>query len=52
MTLNCWGLASLPKKLEIKRLIEEQSLDVIYLQETMCDGCVLVKELEFLFKEW
>ena len=52
MTLNCRGLASYPKKLALKRLIEEQSLDVFYLQETMCDGCVLVKELESMFKEW
>ena len=46
MTLNCRGLASLPKKLAAKRLIDEQSLDVIFLQETMYDGCVLVKEME------
>ena len=52
MTLNCRGLASLPKKLAIKRLIKEQSLDVIYLQETMCEGCMLVKDLELMLKGW
>ena len=52
MTLNCRGLVSLPKKLAVKRLIDEQSLDVIYLQETMFDGCILVKEMELLFSDW
>ena len=52
MTLNCRGLASLPKKLAFKRLIEEQSLALIYLQETMCDGCILVKDMELLLKGW
>ena len=52
MTLNCRGLASIPKKLAVKRLIDEQSLDVIFLQETMFDGCVLVKEMELLLKYW
>ena len=52
MTLNCRGLAYLPKKLAVKRLIEKQSLDVIFLQETMLDGCVLVKEMESMLKEW
>ena len=46
MTLNRRGLASLPKKLAVTRLIDKQSLDVIYLQETMCEGCMLVKDLE------
>ena len=52
MTLNCRGLTSLPKKLVVKRLIEQQSLDVIYLQETMCEGCLLVKDMELLLKGW
>ena len=52
MTLNCRGLASLPKKLAVKRLIDEQYLDVIFLQETMFDGCILVKEMESMLKEW
>ena len=51
LTLNCRGLASLPKKLAIKRLVDEQSLDVIFLQETMYDGCILVK-MELLLKGW
>ena len=50
MTLNCRGLASYPKKLALKRLIEEHSLDVVYLQETMCDGCVLVKDWNLCLK--
>ena len=45
LTLNCRGLASQPKKLAVKRLIVEQSVDVIFLQETMIEGCVLVGSL-------
>ena len=52
MTLNYRDLASLPKKLAVRRLIDEQSLDVIFLQETMCDGCILVREMELLLKDW
>ena len=50
MTLNCRGLASLSKKLVVKRLIEAHSLDVIFLQETMFDGSILVLELESMLK--
>ena len=50
MTLYCTGLASLPKTLPVKRLIEKQSLDVIYLQETMCEGDILIKDREILLK--
>ena len=52
MTLNYRGLASLPKKLAVKRLIDKQSLDIIYLQETMCEGCMMVKDLELILKGW
>ena len=52
MTLYCRGLSSFPKKLEVKRLIEQQSLDIIFIQETMCDGDVLVKDMELLIKGW
>ena len=52
MTLNCHGLASNPKKLAVRRLIEEQAIDVLFLQETMSDGSILVSELEVMFKEW
>ena len=52
MTLNYRGLASRPKKLAVKRLIEKQSLDVIYIQETMCEGDILIKEMEILVKGW
>ena len=51
MTLNCRGFASLPKKIVVRRFIDEQSLDVIFLQETMCDGCILVRDLELLLKD-
>ena len=52
MTLNCRGLDILPKTLVVKRLIDEQSLDVIYIQETMCEGDILIKEMEILVKGW
>ena len=52
MTLNCQGLTSFPKKLEVKRLIEQQSLDIIFIRETMCDGVDLVKDMELLLKGW
>ena len=48
LTLNCRGLDSQPKKIGVKRLIDEQEVDVIFLQETMIEGCVLVKDLELL----
>ena len=43
LTLIVRGLASLPKKLAVLRLIEQNSADVIFLQETMIEGCVLVQ---------
>ena len=52
MTLNYRGLGCLPKKIVVKRLIDEQSLDVIFLQETMFDGSVLVKEMESMLTDW
>ena len=47
LTLNCRGLASQPKKLAVKRLIDEQAVDVIFLQKMVIKGCVLVKGLDF-----
>ena len=52
MTLNCRGLASTPKKLVVRRLIDEQFLNVLFLQETMSDGSILVGELENMLKDW
>ena len=51
-TLNCWGLASLPKKLAVHRLIEDQFIDVLFLQETMGNGLGLVGEMESLLPGW
>ena len=47
-TLNCWGLASLPKKLAVRRLIEDQFIDVLFLQEIMGNGLSLAGELELM----
>ena len=52
MSLNVRGLASLPKKLAVKRLIDLHSADVIFIQETMIERCVLVQELEHLIHGW
>ena len=52
MSLNVRGLASLPKKLVVKRLIDQHAVDVIFIQETMIEGCVLVHELELLIHGW
>ena len=52
MTLNCRGLASLPKKLAVFRMIAEHFIDVLFLQETKCDGVILMGEMESLFKDW
>ena len=52
MTLNVRGLASLPKKLAVFRLIDQHAADVIFIQEAMIKGCVLVQELELLIHGW
>ena len=52
MTLNYRGLTSLPKKLAIHRLIAEHSIDVLYLQETMSGGELLVSEMESMNHGW
>ena len=52
LTLNVRGLASLPKKLAVIRLINQHVVDVIFLQETMIEGCVLVQDLEHLIHGW
>ena len=52
MTLNVRGLASLSKKLAVKRLIDQHAVDVIFLQETMIEGCIMVQELEHMIHGW
>ena len=52
MTLNCRGLASKPKKLAICRLVANQFVDVLFIQETMGDGVLFVSTLELLFPGW
>ena len=52
MTLNCRGLASKPKKLAVCRLVEDQHVDVLFIQESMGNGHILVVELENLLKGW
>ena len=52
MSLNVRGLASLPKKLEVKRLIDLHSVDVLFIRETMIEGGVLVQDLELMIHGW
>ena len=50
--LNCRGLASLPKKLVVHRLVEDQNIDVLFLQEIMGNGLYLAAEMESLLSGW
>ena len=52
MTLNCRGLASKPKGLAICWLLSDQSVDVLFLQETMGDGVLFVGNMELLLLGW
>ena len=40
------------KKLAICRLVGQQSVDVLFLQETMGDGVSFASSLEFLLPGW
>ena len=51
-TLNYRGLASLPKKIASRRLVEEHFIDVLCLQEIMGDGISLDGELELMLSGW
>ena len=50
-TLNCQALASLPKKLAVHRLVEDQNIDVLFLQE-MGNGLCLAVEMESMLSGW
>ena len=52
VTLNCRGLASKPKKLAICRLVFDQSVDVLFIQETMGDGVRSASSLESSLPGW
>ena len=52
MTLNCRGLASKPTKLAICRLVSDQSVDVLFLQETMGDRVLFAGNMELLLPKW
>ena len=52
MTLNCRGLASIPKKLAVCRLVADQHIDVLFIQETMGDGFIFAGEMETLLNRW
>ena len=51
-TLNCRGFASFPKKLAMRRLVEDRRIDVFFLQEIVGDGHVIAGEMEVLLSGW
>ena len=51
-TLKCRGLASSPKKIIVRRLVEDQNIDVLFLQEIMGNGLCLAAEMESMFVGW
>jgi exonuclease III len=52
LSFNCRGLANPNKKSSLRRLVEQCSLDVILLQETLGDNLAVVKILESLLPGW
>jgi len=52
LSYNCRGLASAPKKLALKRLIETESIDIIMLQETLCSAEQISKTFQALTPGW
>ena len=52
MALNCRGLASKPKKLVVCKLVEDQHVNVLFLQESMGNGTLFADELESMLRGW
>ena len=52
MYLNSRGLASLPKKLVVQRLIIDQRPNIVFLQETMCEGKGIILVLQKNIVGW
>lgn len=52
LSFNCRGFASNSKKLALKRLLLSLTLDIIFLQETLCQADPLTKILHTWFPNW
>jgi len=52
LSFNCRGFASLAKKLALKRLLLSSMLDIIFLQETLCQAKPLTKFLNAWLPNW
>jgi exonuclease III len=52
LSFNYRGLAHPSKKASLKRLVENISLDILMLQETMGDSGVVSRILGSLLSEW
>eukprot|EP00253_Pinus_taeda_P032607 PITA_32607 len=52
LSFNCRGFASKSKKLALKRLLQSSALDIIFLQETLCQADPLTKLLHSWFPSW
>lgn len=52
LSFNCRGLASSPKKLALRRLFDSESLDIIFLQETLGEADLISHTLGSLKLGW
>ena len=52
MTLDYRGLVSKPKKVVVCKLVEDQHIDVLFLQESMGNGILFADELESMLRGW
>lgn len=52
LSFNCKGLANPNKKMALRRMIELEKLDVIFLQDTLGDGEAIINMFKSLLPGW
>jgi hypothetical protein len=52
LSLSICGVEGFPKNLALKILVKVYALDVILLQETMCNGSKVEEVLASILKNW
>jgi len=52
LSFNCRGFASLAKKLALRRLLLSSQMDIIFLQETLCQAEPLIQSLSAWLPSW
>lgn len=52
LSFNCRGLASPNKKLSMRRFLLSEPFDILFLQETLGQGCVITHLLESWLLGW